>query len=105
MTYRAAYRADVLRMVRGEQECCAFLDFRMAEAGDTMRVVVTAPAEAREVADMLFGQFLSKGAASERGCKCAAATALTVFAGALACGATRLAPVLGLAISGAGLRS
>lgn len=102
LTYRAAYRDDVLRMVGAERECCAFLIFRVTETGDILRVVITAPMEARDAADMMFSQFLAEEGAT-RGCQCAAATALTVSAGALACGACCLAPALGLAMSGAAL--
>ena len=56
-------------LVRMEQECCAFLHFELAEAGNEIRLTITAPERAREAADTLFGQFLP-AATANAGCAC-----------------------------------
>lgn len=48
---------DVRELARGEQACCAFLDFRLDEHADKLVLTVTAPETARDAADMLFQQF------------------------------------------------
>jgi hypothetical protein len=50
---------DVRRMVAGEQACCAFLAFDIAECADLVRLTITAPEEAREAAEALFEPFAS----------------------------------------------
>ena len=51
--------ADRIReMVRKEQQCCAFLDFDLSDIDEGVRLTITAPERAREVADALFEQFL-----------------------------------------------
>jgi len=47
----------VRAMVASEQHCCAFLTFDVREEPDVMRVAITAPENARDAADELFGQF------------------------------------------------
>ena len=47
-----------MHMVRLEQACCAFLTFDVTAAGGHVRLTVTAAERAREVADLLFEQFL-----------------------------------------------
>jgi hypothetical protein len=48
----------VREMVGKEQSCCAFLDFELAESGAGVRLTITAPERARDVADALFEQFV-----------------------------------------------
>jgi len=51
--------ADRVReMVAKEQRCCAFLNFELAETDQDVRVTITAPERARDVADVLFEQFV-----------------------------------------------
>ena len=47
----------VRAMVASEQRCCAFLTFDVREDPDVLRVTITAPDNARDAADELFGQF------------------------------------------------
>jgi hypothetical protein len=55
----APHVADRVRdMVEKEQRCCAFLDFELAEADAGIRLTITAPENARDVADTLFEQFV-----------------------------------------------
>ena len=54
--------ADRVRdMVVKEQECCAFLNFELSETGEDVRLTITAPDRARDVADALFEQFVPAG--------------------------------------------
>ena len=59
LTYAADAREEVLAMVRGEQDCCAFLDFQVQDGAGAVRVVIQAPERAREAADTVFEPFLS----------------------------------------------
>jgi hypothetical protein len=56
------YAPDVVSRVREmvgkEQECCAFLNFDLTETSEEVRLTITAPERAREVADALFEQFV-----------------------------------------------
>lgn len=45
-------------MVRREERCCAFLAFALAEGEDEVRLTITAPEQARKLADELFEQFV-----------------------------------------------
>ena len=47
----------VRAMVASEQHCCGFLTFDVEEQSDVVRVTITAPDNARDAADELFGQF------------------------------------------------
>ncbi len=47
----------VQKLVRDEQQCCAFLDFKMSDQPDSVHLSITAPVEAAEVADALFTHF------------------------------------------------
>ena len=64
LTYRADAAEEVLRMVRGEQECCAFLTFDVRREPDAVRVSITAPEAAREAAAMMFEAFQAKASFS-----------------------------------------
>ena len=48
----------VREMTQKEQACCGFLDFSIHESPDEIRLTITAPERARDVADALFDQFL-----------------------------------------------
>ena len=54
----------VREVVAKEQECCAFLNFELTETNEEVRLTVTAPERAREVADELFEQFAPSGGSS-----------------------------------------
>lgn len=67
--YDAAARADVDRLVAQERECCAFLDFDIAEGRETLVLSITAPERARDAAETIFGEFTgAEKQASARGC-------------------------------------
>jgi hypothetical protein len=72
MTYAPYAAARVREMVRREQECCAFLAFDVRKAPDAVHLTITAPAKARDAADLLFEQFQSVGLAGDSSCGCAA---------------------------------
>jgi hypothetical protein len=61
LTYTPDALADVRELMRREQQCCAFLGFDLRADDDTVRLVVTAPEEAREAAEFIFEAFQSKG--------------------------------------------
>jgi hypothetical protein len=65
LEYRREALVDVRELVRGEQACCAFLDFSLDERGDNLVLTITAPEAARDAADMLFGQFEARGTPAE----------------------------------------
>jgi hypothetical protein len=57
--------ADRVRdMVAKEQECCAFLNFELSENGEDVRLTITVPERARDVADAIFDQFVPAGVAA-----------------------------------------
>ena len=110
LTYWLEARERVHEMVRQEQTCCAFLTFELHEVGNEIRLTITAPEAAREAADNLFDQFLAK-ASAESSCACtstasaatipakaapgtkaAGVTAVTLSAGAVACGVCCVLP-------------
>lgn len=58
-------------LIRREQQCCAFLEFELHAEDDIVRLVVTAPEEAREAAELVFEPFQSKApATSAASCRC-----------------------------------
>jgi hypothetical protein len=59
LTYAAEAAHRVREMVRKEQACCAFLTFDLREEPDAVRLIITAPEDARAAADTLFEQFVS----------------------------------------------
>lgn len=72
LDYAPSALDDVRTMVAGEQSCCSFLDFDIAEHPDVVRVSIVAPEEAREAAEALFEPFASRvrlDAAKPCGCK------------------------------------
>jgi hypothetical protein len=110
LSYALEARERVHEMVRNEQACCAFLAFELHEAGNEIRLTVTAPETAREVADALFEQFVANAPAPSscacttsaavvnipskepRGTKAAGVTAITLSTGAVACGVCCVLP-------------
>lgn len=110
LTYAPEARERVHEMVRNEQACCAFLAFELHEAGNEIRLTVTAPETAREAADALFEQFVANAPAPSScacatsasvvkipskeppGSKAAGATAMTLSTGAVACGVCCVLP-------------
>jgi hypothetical protein len=65
LEYRRESLDDVRELIRGEQACCAFLDFSFDERSDKLVLTITAPEAARDAADMLFGQFEARGTPAE----------------------------------------
>jgi hypothetical protein len=67
LTYvpEAAHR--VREMVRRERTCCAFLTFDLREEPDAVRLIITAPEDARAAANALFEQFLATADAGDGG--------------------------------------
>jgi hypothetical protein len=61
LTYAPSVASRVREMVRKERQCCAFLNFDLADIDEGVRLTITAPERAREVADALFEQFLPAG--------------------------------------------
>ncbi len=59
LEYALHVAGRVREMVGKEQGCCAFLDFELADTDAGVRLTITAPERAREVADALFEQFVS----------------------------------------------
>ncbi|RWX11872.1 hypothetical protein EHI42_23460 [Rhizobium hidalgonense] len=57
LTYATEALAELRDLVRKETECCAFLDFDLAETSEGIRLRITAPEAAREAADTLFANF------------------------------------------------
>lgn len=57
LVYEADALGEVRDLVRAEQACCAFLDFKILEQEDGVHVTITAPADAAQAADVLFSHF------------------------------------------------
>jgi hypothetical protein len=66
LTYAPEAACRVREMVRREQACCGFLAFDLREEPDAVRLILTAPEDARAAADALFQQFVA--AAGAGGC-------------------------------------
>ena len=110
LTFAPGAVLRVREMVRGEQACCAFLLFDLKEMTQEIRLTITAPEEARGAADALFEKFVAKAPAwstRKPSCGCSAAksapkeppgakavgaTAITLSASAVACGACCVLP-------------
>ncbi|MGH3551087.1 MAG: hypothetical protein ACRDT5_00500 [Mycobacterium sp.] len=59
LTYDPAVAARVREFVRGEQECCPFLEFTIHEDENALIVTIEAPEDASEAADELFARSLA----------------------------------------------
>lgn len=107
LTYDPAARADVEPISR-EQECCAFLDFGIADTHEEVRLTITVPAHAAPQADVLLAPFQGDGSqptSSEccgtcaptvhpvKASRVAGAAAATSATAVLACGACCLLPL------------
>ncbi len=57
LTFSPDVVSRVREMVGKERECCRFLQFELTETGEDVRLTITAPERARDVADVLFEQF------------------------------------------------
>lgn len=57
LSYASSVANRVREMVGKEQACCAFLTFELSETDEGVRLTITAPERARDVADALFEQF------------------------------------------------
>ena len=66
LRYASSVVDRVREMVGKEQECCAFLTFELSETDDGVRLTITAPERARDVADALFEQFAPAPARDRR---------------------------------------
>lgn len=69
LTYAPEAVERVREMVRREQECCAFLDFKFDEHPHAVRLRITAPEDARIAAETLFDDFVTT-AVKASGCGC-----------------------------------
>ena len=110
LSYALEARERVHKMVRNERSCCAFLAFELREAGNEIRLTVTAPETARQATDTLFEQFVANAPALSScacaisasvvktpakeppGSKAAGVTAVTLSTGAVACGVCCVLP-------------
>lgn len=71
LIYRSHAVEDVRELVHCEQHCCAFLRFDLSVDTAAVRLVVTAPEDARQAAELVFEPFQSKSAiASNASCGC-----------------------------------
>jgi hypothetical protein len=61
LRYAPEVASRLREMVGKEQDCCAFLNFELLETDEDVRLTITAPERAREVADALFEQFVPSG--------------------------------------------
>src|SRR6185437_17082945 len=69
LTYDPRVTVRVREMIRREQECCAFLAFKLTEDEKELTLAVTAPQAARDALDALFGPFLTRArVGSPRAC-------------------------------------
>lgn len=73
LRYRRKGAPQLQRVVELEQGCCAFLDFAITTTHpEHVELIITAPANAGDVAEWLFMQFLpeSNGASPTASCGC-----------------------------------
>lgn len=73
----------VRELVRREQACCAFLTFELHEEPDHVRLVVTAPEEARAAVDTIYGSFTAARGKAARSRGILAAMAIAILCGIL----------------------
>jgi hypothetical protein len=65
--YAAAVRDRVRQLARQESECCAFLGFAVHESAGQVRMTITVPERASEIASDLLAPFLAtSGAENEQ---------------------------------------
>lgn len=73
LRYRREAAPQLQRLVELEQACCAFLDFTVATThSEHVELTITAPADAGDMAEWLFMQFLpeSNGSSPTTSCGC-----------------------------------
>ncbi len=58
LRYASGVTDRIRDMVGKEQDCCAFLNFAISETSEDVRLTITVPERARDVADALFEQFV-----------------------------------------------
>ena len=73
LRYAPQAYSRVQEMVRGEQKCCAFLDYDLRESTHDVRLTITAPMQAREAAEAMFETSVGEARTSSasRSCACA----------------------------------
>jgi hypothetical protein len=104
LRYDAAATDRVKQMIRREQECCAFMNFKLQEEGEEILVTISAPEEARAAAETLFEQFITPAEAGAGGpTRIALACSCAAVACAAACVAPLALPAFVLAGTGAAL--
>lgn len=59
LIYSSDAAARVRKMVRGERQCCAFLNFTLHESQDTVKVVIEVPESGRAIPEIVFESFLA----------------------------------------------
>lgn len=67
LTYQPDAFEEVGELVYREQRCCPFLQFDLNVDAAAVRLIVTAPEEARQAAELVFEPFLSKSANASPG--------------------------------------
>ena len=90
LKYAATAGDRVKEMVEREQECCAFMNFKLQEEGEEILVTISAPEEARAAAETLFEQFITP---AEAGAGAPTRVALACSCAAVACAAACVAPM------------
>lgn len=60
LTYAPDAANDVRELIAKEQACCAFLDFVTHEDPAGLQLMITAPEDAREAAELLFEPFVAR---------------------------------------------
>lgn len=90
LIYDPAARHDVEALVSREQECCAFLEFRIADNSEGASLAITVPAHASRDADALLAPFQGGRSTAGAAACCGACTgpASPVKAGRIAGAAT-----------------
>ncbi len=57
-------------LIAKEQDCCAFLNFRLEQVDGDLVLFVGAPERARGAAEAVFAEFTNRAAQSARSCGC-----------------------------------
>ncbi|MCR5882161.1 hypothetical protein LRS03_04510 [Rhizobacter sp. J219] len=70
LTYQHDAKAQLERIVAGEQDCCSFLEFNLEGGPATVVLTIRAPEGLERDARWLFDQFLPRAVPSRR-CGCA----------------------------------
>ncbi len=103
LKYAATAVDRVKEMVDREQECCAFMNFKLQEEGEEILVTISAPEEARVAAETLFEHFVPAEAGAGGPTRIALACSCAAIACAAACVAPLALPAFVLAGTGAAL--